>query len=78
MSRKYHGMVGATKVFVGESSVNIRLDRQQALDLAIALIRCCEKEQSLDLAVFRKQVQKGKGGSIPAGHVSLTVTATQE
>ena len=74
MPRSSFGRVGARKVWVGQKSVNVRLDRDQALLLAAALTKGAFAESQVTMAVFTAKVQKKAGGAIPAGTTPVTVS----
>jgi hypothetical protein len=70
MSRHYFGHIGVIKVNKGPKSVNVNIDRDQGLELAVAIIRACNTQKRLDLAFFPEIVYKRSGGKNSSGQDS--------
>ncbi len=75
MKREFFKRVGVNKVYQGAKSVNVNVDRDQALELAFGIIKACQTHRKVDLAFFVKKIQSRSGGKIPQGKIVATVTA---
>ena len=67
--RKYFGHARALKAYIGSKSVDLRLDRSEALLLAEKILRAANTCETLDLTAHLK-VLKG-------GWAHLTVTSSK-
>jgi hypothetical protein len=75
MPRRYFGHFGVNKVNEGPKAVNVNIDSDQGLELAIAIIRACKTQKRFDLAFFPQIIYKREGGKIPRGKIHATVTS---
>ena len=74
MSRVYSGRFGVKDAYRGKKSINLRLEKSQALLLGIALMNAFLKGgEILDIAIYDFRRQE-KAGKIPAGTHPSTVT----
>jgi len=76
MSRRYFGHFGTNKINQGKKSININLDSDQAIELAIAIIRAARSQKRVDLAFYPATLYKRPGGKIPPGKIHSTVTSS--
>lgn len=74
MPRDFFGRFGVNKVYVGSKTVNVSIDSDQALELAVAIIRAAKNRRKIDLAIYRNRATKRPGGKIPQGMIPVTVT----
>jgi hypothetical protein len=63
MSREYRGHVRALKVYNGGKSVGIKLDPNQALDLAIYLLQATKDKTAIDITAHTSQEKRFKDGT---------------
>jgi hypothetical protein len=75
MSRLGFGHLGINKVNVGPKSVNINVDADQGLELAICILNAVKTQKRFDIAIYPAIVTKGKG-KVPAGKIHTTVSST--
>ncbi len=76
MKREYFARVGVNKVYQGAKSVNVNIDSDQALEMAVGMIRACKSHKKVDLAFYIGTIKQKPGGKIPQGKIVSTVTAT--
>jgi hypothetical protein len=73
MKRRYFGRVGVNKVYTGASSVNVNIDSDQGLDLAMAIISASKTGRPEDIVFYTARIQKSSW-QIPRGKIPATVT----
>jgi len=67
--RKYFGTVHLKKAYVGEKSVNLVVDKDEAIKLAKLVLTAVENGRDFDLAAYFTKKRKD-------GKINMTVTSS--